>query len=89
MTPSALQPWAFHAQTLRPRKRHPSYLHSGFSMLYPAKMLMGGPHTVTVVGIDSHGVAATLGPLAIIVAAPFGNLESADDEVTDKTTESP
>ncbi len=67
----------------------PSYLHSGFSMLYPANSLRGGLHTVTVVGINSHGTSTTLGPRTIVIAAPFGNLDSAVDGVTDKTAVNP
>ncbi len=62
-------------------QNNPAYGLSGFSLKYPAKMLMGGSHAVTVVGTNSHKVSATLGPITIIVVAPFGNLEHADDSI--------
>ena len=66
------------------------YAKSGFSFTYPAYQLKGGTHTVTVVGINSHAVATTLGPNTITVTVvnrpPVGNLEKAVDSVTGKAT---
>jgi hypothetical protein len=49
---------------------NPAYANSGFAFSYPANSLTQGQHAVTVVGVDSHSVSTTLGPLNITVAAP-------------------
>ena len=65
---------------------NPAYLNSGFYFVYPASQLTGGPHSVTVVGVDSHQVSTQLGPLTITVAAPFGSLTQAVDATTSSAT---
>ncbi len=65
---------------------NPAYLNSGFYFVYPASQLTGGPHAVTIVGVDSHQVSTQLGPLTITVAAPFGSLTQAVDSTTSSTS---
>jgi hypothetical protein len=63
-------------------------LNSGYQLSYSASTLALGSHAVTVVAIDSGGRSSTFGPLNFTVAAtpPFGNLDSAVDSVTRKST---
>ncbi len=51
-------------------QKTPAYVNSGFALDYPATSLAAGSHTVTVVGVDSHGVSTTLNPLTITVTQP-------------------
>ncbi len=64
---------------------NPAYANSGFTFTYPASSLTGGPHAVTVVGVNSHAVSATLGPLTITIEEPFGHLDRAVDASTGGT----
>ena len=50
-------------------RNNPAYLDSGFNFVYAASLLNAGTHSVTVVGVDSHGLSVTLGPLGITVTA--------------------
>jgi hypothetical protein len=65
---------------------NPAYANSGFTFTYSASTLSAGSHTVTVVGVNSHGVSTTLGPKTITVTKvnvpPVGNLETAADSST-------
>jgi len=72
-----------------------AYLNSGYRMTYSAATLALGPHTVTVIAIDSGGRSTTFGPLAFTVAAtagsappspPFGQIDSAIDSVNGSST---
>jgi hypothetical protein len=69
---------------------NPAYTNSGFSFSYSAGLLAAGPHTVTVVAVNSHGVVSTLAGKTITVAvvnrAPVGNLEQAVDPSTGSTS---
>ena len=65
---------------------NPAYANAGFTFYYSAKLLAPGNHSVTVVGVDSHGVAVTLGPTAITVAPVLGNLDQTIDATTKATT---
>jgi hypothetical protein len=65
-----------------------AYLDSGYKLTSSAATLALGPHSVTVIAIDSQGRSTTFGPLAFTVAAPppFGHLDSALDSVTASNT---
>ena len=65
-----------------------AYLDSGYQLSYSAATLAPGSHAVTVMAIDSGGRSTTFGPLnfTVVIAPPFGNLDSALDSVTGQST---